>query len=605
MSSRIRILPENLANRIAAGEVVERPAAVVKELVENSIDAGATDILVEIECGGRKLIRVVDNGCGMSREDALLSLERHATSKLVSDADLDGIATLGFRGEALPSIASVSRLTLASRENSNLEGTEIYSEGGRIVSVKAHGMATGTSIEVRGLFFNTPARLKFMRSSVTEAGHVGELLVRLAISRPDIRFTYISDGKSQFRMLQGDLQSRVSTFLGNASLHDTWPVVFSGENISINGLVCGPSLARSNSAGVYTYINGRFIKDKVVHHAIFEAYRGVIDKGRFPVLVLFVEMPFSEVDVNVHPTKHEVRFREQGKVHDCILSAIGNVLSQSPWTKRSDQQSGNKLYTEPRPEARRLSEVQDALARYDLSGTAKLTGFNPGSRAIPTSTGGLFYKNSPPEDDSDIDNKGYYSSLAVIGQYKSMYIVCQDGVDLVLIDQHAAHERIAYQRLRSEHAGGSIESQMLLFPETVELTYSEAAAVREHEARIANLGFEIENFGGTTHVIKAVPRLIASAGYLSAFREILSELEQLSRSVKADQLLDNILARIACHSVIRGNHALSLPEIRALLQQMDTTDFSATCPHGRPVLVKIALPEIEKMFRRSKSGVGE
>jgi DNA mismatch repair protein MutL len=603
MSSRIRILPENLANRIAAGEVVERPAAVVKELVENSIDAGATDILVEIENGGKRLIRVVDNGSGMSREDALLSLERHATSKLTSDAELAAIATLGFRGEALPSIASVSRMVLASRESSSLEGAEIYSEGGRIVTVKAHGMAVGTSIEVRGLFFNTPARLKFMRSSVTESGHVGELLVRLALSRPDIRFSYICDAKTQFIALPGDLQSRIATFINKDALTDLWPVEYAEAGISITGLVGGPSLTRSNSSGLYTYINGRFIRDKVVQHAVIQAYRGVIDKGRFPVLALFIEIPFSDVDINVHPTKHEVRFREQGKVHDYIFAAIGGVLSRSPWVKRTTLSQAKTLYVDNPSAQDRLSGVKDALACYNPAQDKQLSAFTPVSR-IPASSSLL--RNDPqPEADVGKDDVGYYSSLAVIGQYKSMYILCQDGADLVLIDQHAAHERIAYQRLRSEHARGGIESQMLLFPETIELSYGEAATLTEHAVKIASLGFEVEHFGGTTYAVKAVPRLIAATGYLAALREILSELEQLSRSVKAEQMLDSLLARVACHSVVRGNHALTLPEIKALLRQMDETDFAGTCPHGRPVLVKITLSEIEKMFKRSKSTAGE
>lgn len=602
MSSRIRILPENLANRIAAGEVVERPAAVVKELVENAIDAGATDIQVEIEGGGKRLIRVVDNGCGMSREDALLSLERHATSKLSSASQLDAIATLGFRGEALPSIASVSRMILTTRESDSVEGVEIYSEGGRLVTVKAHGMAVGTSIEVRGLFFNTPARLKFMRSPVTEAGHVGELLSRLAISRPGIRFSYLSDGKNQFRALQGDLVSRVATFLGKESLSDLWPVNSDDDDIIVRGLIGGPSLTRSTSTGLYTFINGRFIRDKVVQHAIVQAYRGTIDKGRYPVLVLFIEMPVQDVDINVHPTKHEVRFREQGKVHDHIFSTVGGVLGRSPWNRKSEPNRDNNKYTAPDPAAARVSGVQDALARYQSSGAKQMSAFTFPSTSVPRRDYPVIAQVT---NGTACGENGYYSSLAIIGQYKTMYIVCQDGPDLVLIDQHAAHERIAYQRLRGEHVRSGVESQALLFPETVEMSYAESATISEHADKIEKLGYEIEHFGGTTHVIKGVPRLIAMMGYLPALRDILSELDQVSRSARAEEMLDNLLARVACHSVVRGNHPLTHQEIKALLKQMDDTEFAGTCPHGRPVLVKITLSDIEKMFKRSKTAAGE
>lgn len=603
MSSKIRILPENMANRIAAGEVVERPAAVVKELVENAIDAGAGDILVEIAGGGRRLIKVSDDGSGMSREDALLSMERHATSKLSANSSLDEIATLGFRGEALPSIASVSRMILSTRENDSVEGVEIYAEGGRIITVKAHGMATGTTVEVRGLFFNTPARLKFMRSQTTEAGHVGELLTRMAISRPDIRFTYISEGKTQFKTLKEDLDSRIVSFLGRDCLNDLWPLNVSENGFALKGFIGGPSLARSGSAGLYTFINGRFIRDKVVQHAIMQAYRGVIDKGRYPVVVLFIEMPLQDVDINVHPTKHEVRFREQGKVHDHIYSALSELLGRSPWVKRSVPIAPVNPYQPAPPVNERRSGVQDALAAYHASGRDQLSAFNQFKTCIAGGAPRSPVPSGTPA--SEADSAGYYSSLAIIGQYKSMYIICQDGVDLVLVDQHAAHERIAYQRLRHQHAGCGVESQVLLFPETVELTFAESAALSENSELIEGMGFEVENFGGNTHVIKAVPRMIASTGYLSALRDILSDFVQLSRSDKAEQILESLLARIACHSVVRGNHQLSHPEMQALLKQMDATGFAGTCPHGRPVIVKLTLQEIEKMFKRTKSNLSD
>jgi DNA mismatch repair protein MutL len=366
MSTRIRILPESLTNKIAAGEVVERPASVVKELVENSLDSGCGEVIVEIEAGGKRVIKVTDDGPGMSREDALLALERHATSKITADSDLFTLSTLGFRGEALPSIASVSRFTLATREKGRIEGTELYAEGGKIRDVKARGMAEGSVVSVRNLFFNTPARLKFMKSNETEAGHVGDLLTRLAISRPEVRFTYINDGRTVFRALNGDLRNRVVTLLGNSLASGLFPVEFDADNINVNGFIAGPDLSRSNASHFYTYINNRFVRDKVVQHAILQGYRNFMERGRYPVVVLFIHIPPGEVDVNVHPTKHEVRFREQGKVHDTILGAVASVLSATPWLR-----TGNNSALPPSPHLSssgasesRVAEVREALTRY-------------------------------------------------------------------------------------------------------------------------------------------------------------------------------------------------------------------------------------------------
>ena len=318
MSQRISILPEIITNKIAAGEVVERPASVIKELIENALDAGATAIAVEITTGGRRLIRIIDNGHGMSREDALLSLERHATSKIRTDSDLDSILTLGFRGEALPSIASVSRFRLATREPDSLEGTEVIVEGGRVRDVKACGMAPGTAVSVEQIFFNTPARLKFMKSAETETGHVGDVLARMAVSRPDVAFSLTSDGRELLKVQRSDLRRRLAQVVGKDTSSQLFPLGSDDRQLSVKGFVSGPSLARSGMQAMYTYINGRFVRDKVVQHAIMQAYRGVIDRGRYPVVALFIQLPTGEVDVNVHPTKHEVRFRRQSVVHDAI-----------------------------------------------------------------------------------------------------------------------------------------------------------------------------------------------------------------------------------------------------------------------------------------------
>lgn len=661
MATKIRILPENLTNKIAAGEVVERPASVAKELVENALDAGTKEVVLEIESGGRRLIKVTDTGIGMSKEDALLALERHATSKIATDEDLFSLSTLGFRGEALPSIASVSRLTISTRTSDTVEGTEIYAEGGRIKDVKECGMAVGTVIAVRNLFFNTPARLKFMKSAETEGGHVGELLTRLAISRPDVRFTYRNDGKVVFRVLDADLKERVANMLGRpvaASLH---PVSYQDQSgLKVTGLVAAPECSRSANSHLYTYINGRFIRDKVVQHAILQAYRNFLERGRYPVVAVFIEISPGEVDVNVHPTKHEVRFREQGRVHDAIQAAVESVLKQTPWLKSSgataaaprveppsrdfprpavaqvkQELSGTEAVgQEEHPEAasdlaaQRVAEVRELLAGYQSrpqpplrpqfqpapSSQPSLLSVPPQSAAVQSAAAETVavhtaaVHTAPNSAASEIDGNdddsdsgapaGYFSSLSVIGQFNASYIICQRGTDLVLIDQHAAHERVAFERLKKEIASRGVDSQGLLFPETLELTFRESAVLGEHLEEVGRLGFSLEEFGGNTWLLKGVPQILDGTDYLRTIRDILEELASLSRSRTFIDIQEDILARIACHSVVRGRRTLSAQEIAALFKQMDETDFSSNCPHGRPVMQSMTLTEVEKMFKR-------
>jgi len=610
MSQRISILPENLTNKIAAGEVVERPSSVIKELVENSLDAGATDISVEIAVGGRRLIRVTDNGHGMSREDALLSLERHATSKIKCDSDLDGILTLGFRGEALPSIASVSRFCLATREQGSLEGAEIVVEGGKVREVKACGMAPGTVITVEQIFFNTPARLKFMKSSETEAGHVGDVMARLAVSRPDAAFSCTSDGRDILRVQRSDLLRRLSQVVGKDSASHLHLVENNNEYVTVSGFVSGPSLVRSGPQAMYTYINGRFVRDKVVQHAILQAYRGVIDRGRYPVVALFIQLPAGEVDVNVHPTKHEVRFRRQSVVHDAIQASVEEVLRLSPWLAKKPESSPVQASAAPTGQAYRERIAAAAQASLTLphreqhysqplprSAAVEAT-VVPASNAS-TETVAVAEPAAPFRAEPKSSVSGYFSSLTVIGQFHSEYILCQSGTDLVIIDQHAASERVAFQRLKQQCLAGGVESQRLLFPETVELSFSEVAVAGRFSPELAGIGFELEPFGGNTLMVAAVPRLAAEKDAIRLVRDILADLAQLGASAAFQDALDELLSRIACHSVVRGVHTLEIRQMRELLRSMDETEFAASCPHGRPVSHVVALAELEKIFKRT------
>ena len=603
MSKRISILPEALTNKIAAGEVVERPASVIKELIENSLDAGATEVSIAITAGGRRKICVTDNGHGMSREDALLSFERHATSKISVDSDLDNITTLGFRGEALPSIASVSRFSLATRETGSPEGTEIIIEGGKVRDVRACGMPTGTVISVEQIFFNLPARLKFLKSAETEAGHVGDVVARMAVSRPDVAFTCTSDDRELLRLQQSDLKRRLAQVVGRESVQHLYPIAGGGECATISGFISAPSLVRSGTESIYTYINGRFIRDKVVQHAVMQAYRSVIDRGRYPVVALFIELPPGEVDVNVHPTKHEVRFRRQSVVHDALQKAIEDVLSRSPWlpspsaTITVPKETTGQAYRERIAAAAQATLAMPSRERSfpeqsPVKGeVAAVTSSSRPSLCEPVA----HFQTEAPQPQST----GYFSSLAIIGQFHSEYILCQADSELVIIDQHAASERVAYQRLKQQCQAGNIESQRLLFPETVELSFSEVAVAVKFNADLAGIGFELEPFGGTTVMVSAAPRIVARKNPLLLIRDILADLISFGTSAAFTEALDSLLSRIACHSVIRGAHLLDNRQIKELLQQMDQTDFAASCPHGRPVSHVVTLAELQKIFKRT------
>ena len=606
MSQRITILPESLTNKIAAGEVVERPASVIKELIENSLDAGATDISVEISAGGRRRIRVTDNGHGMSREDALLSLERHATSKIRTDSDLEKILTLGFRGEALPSIASVSRFTMTTRETGSQEGTEINVEGGRIRDVRACGMPVGTVICVEQIFYNLPARLKFMKSAETETGHVADIVARMSVSRPDVSFACTSDDRELLKLQRSDLQRRLSQIVGRESSQHLHAVKGGDDYASISGFVSSPSLVRSGTQFIYTYINGRFIRDKVVQHAVMQAYRGVIDRGRYPVVALFIEVQPGEVDVNVHPTKHEVRFRRQSVVHDAIQAAIEDVLRRSPWlpahpaTSPVIKETTGMAYRERIAAAAQSSLVLPARSEYRSESSqqvvteAAATVVYPGQCEIVSEMATSFQPEKPVAD-----QPGYFSSLSIIGQFQNEYILCQSDSGLVIIDQHAASERVAYQLLKQQSQSGGIESQRLLFPETVELSFSEVASAVKYCSELSGIGFEMEPFGGTTIMVSAVPRLVAQDDPILLIREILADLGSFGTSGAFNDALEGLLSRIACHSVVRGAHRLETLQIKELLYRMDQTDFAASCPHGRPVSHLVTLAELQKIFKRT------
>jgi DNA mismatch repair protein MutL len=600
MTPKIHILPEQLCNKIAAGEVVERPSSVVKELLENALDAGATDVRIELEGGGKRLIRVTDNGCGMGRDDLLLCLERHATSKIRADADLFALQTLGFRGEALPAIASVSRLRLESRSAEHEEGWQLQAEGGTIRRVEAVGLPVGTRIEIRDLFFNTPARRKFLRRDETELGHIGDMVTRQALARPDVRFSLLHHGRTLLEVFrQTELRDRIGDLLGLPLLRELVTVDAKGpQGLSLRGYLAQPAVHRSSTDALHTYINGRSIRDRLVQHAVLAGYRSLLEKGRYPVAVLFLEIDPALVDVNVHPTKHEVRFREPGPVHDFLAETVREVLRPSGWLTAPLEEipppvalsAAIQMAAPPAPSvapvapvvATRGPQVQEALESY-----ARRTGLLTASTSVELSPEAAIPTSA-----------GIFSSLEILGQFHRSYILCQDNADLLLIDQHAAHERIAFEQLRRQYHDGRVESQSLLLPVILEPDFRMADALCQHLDDLANLGFVVEPFGPRTLAVQAMPQILMDCDPQRLLLDVAADLVSLGRSGLVEEAVERLLMRMACHGTVRANQALSAMQIRALLQQLDAVDFNAHCPHGRPVLKRLPLTEIERMFHR-------
>jgi len=627
VSHRIHILPEALCNQIAAGEVVERPASVVKELVENSLDAGATRIQVEVESGGKRLIRVTDNGCGMPREDAFLCLERHATSKVRAEQDLFRLTTLGFRGEALPSIAAVSRFALRTRVAEALEGWEIIAEGGTVKRASEAGVPTGTSIEIRNLFFNTPARRKFLRRDETELGHIGETLTRLALSSPEVCFRFVHNDRLLWEVnRQKALTERVAELLGRQVIREMLCLDCQGpEGMRLRGLISLPSLSRAGLGGIFTFINGRFIRDRVVQHALGDGYRNLLEKGRHPVLVLFLELDPSQVDVNVHPTKHEVRFRQQAMVHDFIVQSLRDHLSTS--TQEADMPGDNGSFRMPVRESSppaRIPAVRHApyTPMVDPPDVSKepapvsqsapqplvketLPHYPVGQGALEEpevaspSESDLFGTAVQPALQDQTKTSGFFAGLRILGQYRNSYLVCQSDQDLLLIDQHAAHERIGFESLKQQYLAGSVERQLLLFPMVLEFDFRQARVVTEHREALSRFGFELEHFGSNAFAIKELPRMLKEADVERLVRDVVDELAAIGRSQLIEQEFERILLKMACHGMLRANQRLSPEEMQALLNAMDEAPFISHCPHGRPTFLRWTLGDVERLFKRA------
>ncbi len=589
--SKIRILPEVLSNKIAAGEVVERPASVVKELVENALDAGSRRIIIEIEKGGRSLIRVSDNGNGMNRDDALLATERYATSKIFNDRDLFAISTLGFRGEALPSIASVSRFSLVTKDENSAVGTEIVVQGGTVKKVSDVGAPTGTMVTVGQLFFNTPARRKFLKSVNTEMGHIADTAAAFALGRPRVQFRLIHNGKVlRSWPTASDSVDRVVDVLGKSIENDLHSIEFEDGAVAVTGWAASPGAARSTSRGIYIFVNGRLVRDRVVRHALMEGYGKRLMKGQFPMAVLFIKVPYDQVDVNVHPAKHEVRFARQKRVHDAVAGAVAGALR---YGDRSAWITTPSMSSPPAVEQHRIAEPEPVFGRGEK-------GALHFKSAALEDRGALRFreKEDAAAEQTSLWKERRFGDLEVIGQLHNTYILCESADGLVIIDQHAAHERILYEQLKKCSAASTMAAQRLVVPETIDFGYREAQILEKLIPDLKELGLEIEPFGGSTFVVKAVPALLADRDSRPLVIEIVEKMAQIGFAPGLDKAIDEYLILMACHGAVRAKQQLSDQQIKALLNQLDECDNPSNCPHGRPTWIRWPFKTLEKSFKR-------
>ena len=603
----IRPLPDLLINQIAAGEVIERPAAALKELLENSLDAGASDITVQLDGGGTKLLRVRDNGHGIARDELALALMRHATSKIASLDDLQQVASMGFRGEALASMAAVAQLTLISRittpgpskSSGNTESaTHAWKVGaidGRISEPIPASHAHGTTVEIREMYFNTPARRKFLKTEATEFAWCEEVFKRIALSRPDIAFSLQHNGRTiwQLPALQGEQAAlkRVATLLGDEFGQAAVPVSRSAANLSLQGLAALPAYSRASRDAQYFFVNGRFVRDKVASHALRQAYQDILHHQRHPAFVLFLELPPEQVDVNVHPAKSEVRFRESQGIHQFIFHTLQQALAvpasgqetrtpepQRPAPYMPTQQS-MRLGVAEREAAYRLWEVQTQSGNQEARYSAP-------AHSLPITP------NTLPQDEFPL---GF-----ALAQLSGVYILAQNTQGMIVVDMHAAHERIVYEKLKTSLDNEQVATQPLLIPVSFFAETLDVATVEAEQDALNKLGFDIAPLSPTTLAIRAMPVMLKQSEAEAAAHDVIDELREFGASRAMTERRDELLATLACHGAVRANRILSITEMNALLREMEQTERSGQCNHGRPTWFQITLAELDKMFMRGQ-----
>jgi len=597
---RIRSLPPELVNQIAAGEVIERPASVVKELVENSLDAGARRIEIDVEQGGARLIRVRDDGSGIDPDDLALAVSAHATSKIATFDDLERVGTLGFRGEALPSIASVSRFALTSRMRGADAAWRIEVDGGKARALAPAQHPVGSNVEVRDLFYNLPARRKFMRAERTEFGHIEDLVKSIALARTSTEFRLTHNGKP-VRMLKAvdaetDHERRVADVLGDEFPTHSLRVDHAAAGLRLHGWVGLPTASRAQADQQYFHVNGRLVRDRLVAHAVRQAYADVLFHGRHPAFVLFLELDPALVDVNVHPAKHEVRFREGRLVHDFLYRSLNDALSQAraggamPAPANGDTASATAF-------AQAWPQRQHGLGlgvREPLADYAALFGAGapqPGAINMAPAAPGV---NAAGNDD-EVPPLGF-----ALAQLHGIYVLAENRHGLVLIDMHAAHERITYEKLKAAQDGDGIRSQLLLVPLTLALSEREAALVEEQGGRFQELGFDLVRNGPQGVSVRRIPVVLDGADVSQLVRDVIADLAVHGQTRRIEESTNELLATMACHGSVRANRRLSVPEMNALLREMEATERSGQCNHGRPTWVQLAIPELDRLFLRGR-----
>lgn len=595
--SIIKLLSENLINQIAAGEVVERPASVVKELVENSLDAGADSIVVELKDAGKRLIKVTDNGCGMSAEDLEMALERHATSKISSEEDLWKIRSMGFRGEALASISSVSRLSIRSRRADDISGREVNCEGGEIITMKDVGMPVGTQVEVCDLFFNTPARQKYLKKDGTELSNISSTLNAVALANPGIAFRLIHNGKVVFDLAKvTDFISRISDVFGNTTADAMLPVFYGGATLKMDGFIGKPVISRSTSKYQYFFVNGRPVYHGLLANIIKSAYHSMLMENKKPVFLININIDPALIDVNVHPRKLEIRFENQQEILKIIYGMVKASLEKNNLSPKG--------FTESR------SYMSDKFPQREVNGVSVprssfVTG--DGFRAKPNRENVQDAIDFSRNFMGERNNKGLVDAIAKdeksvsmipVSQVANSYIVAQNDDGLVLIDQHAAHERVRYEQLMDQFENQEKVVQPLLIPLSIELSHDEAQLVEENMEVFNGLGFEIEPFGGKTYVVNAVPRFLAKEDLDVIILGVIDDILNEKGGNKLHGRIEDIINYMACRSAIKFGQKLSMSEMQALIEQMDELKRPYTCPHGRPSMVSLTLGELEKMFGR-------
>jgi len=571
--NEIRILPEKVASQIAAGEVIDRPASVVRELLDNSIDAGADRISITIEEGGKRLIKVTDNGIGMSKDDLLLSLERHATSKIISISDLFSVNTLGFRGEALPSIASVSKMEITSCPAGQIAGYRLKVSGGQFRSIDEVGAPGGTLVQIRELFFNTPARRKFLRGVRTEADHIVDTVSRIVLPFINIQLKLESEGKVMLNLPSSKSElNRLSVLLGGDTAGSLVRTEHDIDNFSVRAYLAPPDRSRKRNDRLFVYINKRSVKDRLVTRAIMEGYGQRLMKGRYPQVAMFIEIDPALVDVNVHPTKQEVRFHQGQQIFKTIVTFIDKTLREHlhPFSMETNVKTEalNKM-------AMRVAEVSEPRWEY-----------SPVEHAEDAST-------------KAVDHEGYLaiSGIRIIGQLKNTYILCEARDGFILLDQHAAHERILYESMKKSYNSSSIESQAFLIPQRIEVSVKEARILQAKMDQLLELGLEIEAFGGCTFILRSVPTVLVGMKWDQFLLDLIPILNEES-NLSSDKALDRILTSISCHSAIRAGKKMTPQEMAGLVEQLEEMDLPTNCPHGRPVFKKFSFYEIERIFKR-------